>query len=105
MSNLETSYHLTIGQNFSIQCLVDAHPTNDVLFEWFHTSSKFSKNQTFLTNYTSQEGESWLYLNLRSIDNFGYFYCSARNIAGQQVQPCVFVIKPIYGNVFITCIF
>lgn len=92
------NYLTKIGKSIEIECNVNASPSDNISFTWSQSSILNSKNKRFLTNFTSAAQKSVLKFNPQSAIDFGYVYCSARNIAGSQLEPCIFTVKPLIGE-------
>ncbi|XP_074603923.1 protein turtle-like isoform X2 [Brevipalpus obovatus] len=93
--NIKKNYQVKRGFHVDIQCVVDAKPSDNLTFTWSQASALTTSTRRSLSNFTSQGVQSSLKYRPQNVIDFGFIYCSARNIVGSQVEPCIFSIKPV----------
>ncbi|XP_015784799.1 titin [Tetranychus urticae] len=93
-NDLKKNYEVRLGEAVEIKCLVDASSKTNLTFTW-SASTSTNENRKLLTNYTSHSDTSYLYYRPTKVYDFGFIYCSAKNIVGHQLEPCIFTIKPV----------
>lgn len=97
-NDLKKNYEARLGEMVEIKCLVDAASKTNLTFTWSAKSDSTHENRKLLTNYTSHSDTSYLYYRPTKVYDFGFIYCSAKNIVGHQLEPCIFTIKPVRGK-------
>ncbi|XP_022240215.1 nephrin-like isoform X1 [Limulus polyphemus] len=82
----EKSYRLAKNESATILCQVDANPSN-VEFYWnLNNSLEMVEIHSFSVNSSTSE----LVYRPRSDIDYGILHCWAKNIVGEQKEPCIF---------------
>ncbi|TRY71665.1 hypothetical protein TCAL_04736 [Tigriopus californicus] len=91
-------HYVRVGQKVDLPCVVGAFPLENIQFEWsfYHVHDKNLNKEAIWTR--SPGANDPLQNNLQyqpnSTKDYGTLHCRASNVAGRQVTPCIFEIKP-----------
>lgn len=92
-------YGLARNENAQISCEVDAYPSADA-FSWTFNNSAEATIAEKHRKSEKRRNSSILHITPVSEMDFGTLLCSAKNVVGEQMEPCVFRIIPA-GKIFI----
>ncbi|XP_022237940.1 uncharacterized protein LOC106478611 isoform X2 [Limulus polyphemus] len=82
------AYAVTVNELVKVSCEVDADP-DDVTFTWSVNNTGISRE---LLSFDSSGLRSVARYIPRNKKDFGFLACKARNIVGEQIEPCIFTL-------------
>lgn len=80
-----------------MDCEVEAEPEEQLSFIWWFNGSAANNevNVQNLTKFSTGGAKSSLVFTPKTEADYGYYYCSASNKIGAQLEPCVFRVISI----------